>query len=327
MNVTKTFTAWHPENFVNNGSNWTNDERDKYSTLDCDSLMTLFYTELGVLAFLGIPVVIGNTLVILAVYQNHNLRTPPNYFIVSLAFADLMIGVTMAAQNVLLHGQGVITHKWACVVISVIAYNPIGASLSHLLAIGIDRYIAILHPLRYHQLITVSRVKVVIVIIWVYCFVTIAPIWFMTDSKANSCYELMIPIIRGPGIFITIVAFVVPLIIMVAIYARIFVIARHHLRRINPQSEDTQQQHYMKREVKAAITPCVVIGVMLFCWVPQFIVVVMDRYEVCANPQRFVSNLFMLINSGANPLIYARHNTEFRQAFRKSIQKIKASLC
>ena len=109
-------------------------------------------------------------------------------------------------------------------------------------------------------------------------------------------------------------------------YVRIFLAARYHLRRINPQTENTPQQHYIKRELKAAVTPCIVLGVMFICWIPQIIVMGMTRHELSAFRERFVADAFLLINSTINPLIYACHSKEFRQAFCKIIQKAKVKL-
>ncbi|KAL1449871.1 hypothetical protein WDU94_002343 [Cyamophila willieti] len=47
------------------------------------------------LGFLDIMVVVGNSLVILAVYLSSKLRSVTNLFIVSLAVADLMVGVAV----------------------------------------------------------------------------------------------------------------------------------------------------------------------------------------------------------------------------------------
>lgn len=50
---------------------------------------------LVVLAIVNVMVVLGNVLVILAVYHTSKLRNVTNMFIVSLAVADLMVGVAV----------------------------------------------------------------------------------------------------------------------------------------------------------------------------------------------------------------------------------------
>lgn len=48
-----------------------------------------------VLAIVNIMVIVGNVLVILAVYSTNKLRNVTNMFIVSLAVADLMVGMAV----------------------------------------------------------------------------------------------------------------------------------------------------------------------------------------------------------------------------------------
>jgi len=50
---------------------------------------------LNVLLFISLMVIVGNLLVIAAVYSSAKLRTVTNLFIVSLAFADLMVGLSV----------------------------------------------------------------------------------------------------------------------------------------------------------------------------------------------------------------------------------------
>ncbi|XP_049809377.1 octopamine receptor Oamb-like [Schistocerca serialis cubense] len=50
---------------------------------------------LGVLAIIDVMVVAGNCLVVAAVFLSHKLRSVTNLFIVSLAVADLLVGVAV----------------------------------------------------------------------------------------------------------------------------------------------------------------------------------------------------------------------------------------
>ena len=52
-------------------------------------------TTLVVLAIVDVMVILGNVLVILAVYHTTKLRNVTNMFIVSLAVADLLVGVAV----------------------------------------------------------------------------------------------------------------------------------------------------------------------------------------------------------------------------------------
>uniref|UniRef100_A0A182KCF4 G-protein coupled receptors family 1 profile domain-containing protein n=1 Tax=Anopheles christyi TaxID=43041 RepID=A0A182KCF4_9DIPT len=51
--------------------------------------------SLAVLAFINVLVIVGNCLVIAAVLSSHKLRSVTNFFIVSLAVADLLVGLAV----------------------------------------------------------------------------------------------------------------------------------------------------------------------------------------------------------------------------------------
>ena len=69
---------------------------------ECDSLIaSVEWTEprkillLAILIFIDILVIVGNTLVVAAVTSSHKLRSVTNFFIVSLAVADLLVGLAV----------------------------------------------------------------------------------------------------------------------------------------------------------------------------------------------------------------------------------------
>lgn len=66
-------------------------------TACADSLNTdsSHLVRLSILALINVMVIVGNCLVIAAVYYSSKLRSVTNFFIVSLAVADLMVGVAV----------------------------------------------------------------------------------------------------------------------------------------------------------------------------------------------------------------------------------------
>lgn len=66
---------------------------------ECIDLDSVKWTDpgniisLAILAFINVLVIVGNCLVIAAVFCSHKLRSVTNFFIVSLAVADLLVGL------------------------------------------------------------------------------------------------------------------------------------------------------------------------------------------------------------------------------------------
>lgn len=68
---------------------------------NCTDIDSVKWTEpgnllsLACLGFINVLVIVGNCLVIAAVFCSHKLRSVTNFFIVSLAVADLLVGLAV----------------------------------------------------------------------------------------------------------------------------------------------------------------------------------------------------------------------------------------
>ncbi|XP_028654846.1 trace amine-associated receptor 13c-like [Erpetoichthys calabaricus] len=122
------------------------------------------------------------------------------------------------------------------------------------------------------------------------------------------------------------ISFILPCTVMVSLYAKIFMVARRHLKIINLVNqptfkiEESQKKIPKKSERKAAKTLGIVIFVFLLCWVPFSLCSVINTYTDLAI-SNVIINFFtwlMYFNSGMNPIIYAL----FYPWFQKSIKII-----
>jgi NO-binding membrane sensor protein with MHYT domain len=112
-----------------------------------------YITTSTVLLSVLIPVIIiGNALVILAFGTTRRLRTTTNYFVVSLAFADMLVGGLSLPIFTIVINKGSIWQKenpevrlrWTAIdMITSIA------SIVNLMYISVDRYVCIQYPFRY----------------------------------------------------------------------------------------------------------------------------------------------------------------------------------
>ena len=70
-----------------------------YEGTDPEEIIFLVYYY-GSILFLTTLNLIGNSMVILSMFRHRNLRVPSNYFIFSLAWSDLLLGITYPIYNV-----------------------------------------------------------------------------------------------------------------------------------------------------------------------------------------------------------------------------------
>ncbi|CAG7827460.1 unnamed protein product [Allacma fusca] len=177
---------------------------------------------------------VGNVLVILSVFTYRPLRSAPNFFIVSLAVADMTVALLVLPLNVAYSILGrwvlgkIICEFW--LTSDVLCCT---ASILHLCAIAVDRYRAITDPVNYARKRTLQRVLVTIAIVWIMSFLISSPPilgwndWpaeFKEDTACTLTFE------QGYVIYSALGSFYIPLIVMTAVYIRIFIATRRRLR-------------------------------------------------------------------------------------------------
>ncbi|XP_053699064.1 octopamine receptor Oamb [Sabethes cyaneus] len=167
---------------------------------ECDSLIaSVEWTEpkkillLAILIFIDVLVIVGNTLVVAAVTSSHKLRSVTNFFIVSLAVADLLVGLavlpfsaTWEVFKVWIFGD-----VWCRVWLAVDVWMCT-ASILNLCAISLDRYVAVTRPVTYPSIMSTRRAKSLIAGLWVLSFVICFPPlvgWKEQKVKENLYYQ------------------------------------------------------------------------------------------------------------------------------------------
>ncbi|KAK4296886.1 hypothetical protein Pmani_030643 [Petrolisthes manimaculis] len=101
----------------------------------------------------AIVAVLGNALTITVFVLDRKLRRLTNYYIVSLALADLLVGV-LGIPFAILTSMGLPYQQWACLPMLSTLLILCTISIFCLVAVSVDRYWAILYPLRYSRVMT-----------------------------------------------------------------------------------------------------------------------------------------------------------------------------
>ncbi|GAB6031558.1 octopamine receptor [Chamberlinius hualienensis] len=273
---------------------------------------TLFLVfKICILGVIIVMAVFGNLLVIMSVIRHERLRIITNYFVVSLAFADLLVALLAMSFNasVVIHDRWIFGNTlcdfWnSCDVLFSTA------SILHLCCISVDRYYAIIRPLEYPLKMTGKRVFVMLVCVWVssgiISFIPIFMGWYTTDEWLSKQYQnpnvCEMVVNKTYCIISSSVSFWIPCVIMVFAYYRIFVEATRQEKMLyksytgpvmmqnknsipsddghittdmendaDPSTPTKRNINRMKRERKAAKTLGIIMGCFILCWLPFFL--------------------------------------------------------
>ncbi|XP_060895238.1 dopamine receptor D4b [Labrus mixtus] len=135
----------------------------------------------------------GNVLVCISVYMEKALKTTTNYFIVSLAFADLLLAVLVLPLFVYAEFQGGVwsLNMLLCDGLMTMDVMLCTASIFNLCAISVDRFIAVSIPLNYNRKHVDYRQIVLLSATWLLSLAVASPVVFginnVPDRDPTEC--------------------------------------------------------------------------------------------------------------------------------------------
>ncbi|XP_041815253.1 trace amine-associated receptor 1-like [Chelmon rostratus] len=259
-------------------------------------ICVLLYVFLG---SLSVVTVCGNLLVIISIIYFKQLHVPTNYLILSLAVADLLVGVLVFPSSM------------AVTVTSCLYHEGL-----------FYRYYAVCQPLTYKSKINNCVIGVMILVSWgISALIGIGIIiaGFSQGTCEDMCsVDVLMANTMGP-----VFSFYFPAIIMLCIYLKIFIVAQKQANSIqNATCQITKSGAAVsKMERKATKTLAIVMGVFLLCLTPYFLCIVFQPLAHVTPPVTVIETLnwLTLSNSMLNPFIYAFFYSWFRSAFRMII--------
>ncbi|XP_056323383.1 trace amine-associated receptor 13c-like [Danio aesculapii] len=266
-----------------------------------------------------------NLLVIISISHFKKLHTPTNMIILSLAVNDLLIGLIVMPIQAIKH----IETCWYfgqtfCGFYLILIGLIFSASLSNLVLIAVDRYVAVCHPLLYPQKITITNMLMSICLSWLYysAYNTAFVInngSFDISHRTNVCYGRCSVMVSFSWITTDLfMSFILPCFIMITLYSRIFYVVHQQVKVINSLMKGgkcvTEGSAKRKSESKAALTLGIIVSVYLLCYIPYYICTLFVNSSTTIT----VLSWAVCANSGVNPLVYAL----FYSSFKKTVKHI-----
>lgn len=258
-------------------------------------------------------IVVENLLVLIAVARNSKLHSAMYLFLGNLAASDLLAGVAFVA-NTLLSGPVTLSLtplQWFAREGS--AFITLSASVFSLLAIAIERHVAIAKVKLYGSDKS-CRMLMLIGASWLMSLILGGlPIlgWNCLD-RLEDC-STVLPLYAKQYVLCVVTIFSVILLAIVALYVRIyFVVRSSHADIAGPQT------------LALLKTVTIVLGVFIVCWLPAFSILLLDfTCPVRACPILYKAHYFFAfatLNSLLNPVIYTWCSRDLRREVLRPLQ-------
>ncbi|XP_039231495.1 neuropeptide SIFamide receptor [Drosophila yakuba] len=304
--------------------------------------MSMVYCVAYIVVFLvGL---IGNSFVIAVVLRAPRMRTVTNYFIVNLAIADILVIVFCLPATLI----GNIFVPWMlgwlmCKFVPYIQGVSVAASVYSLIAVSLDRFIAIWWPLKQ---MTKRRARIMIIGIWVIALVTTIP-WLLffdlvpaeevfSDALVSAysqpqflCQEVWPPGTDGNLYFLLanlVACYLLPMSLITLCYVLIWI--KVSTRSIPGESKDAQMDR-MQQKSKVKVIKMLVAVVILFVlsWLPLYVIFARIKFGSDISQEEFeilkkvmpVAQWLGSSNSCINPILYSV-NKKYRRGFAAIIK-------
>ncbi|XP_062609052.1 octopamine receptor Oamb-like [Saccostrea cucullata] len=289
---------------------------------------TIFF--LGVLSVAIIPFILtGNLLVLISLVKfKFRFRNVTNLFVGSLSVADCLLAVLTLPVYVAFYfdGDRLASIKYLCICKYSSVVCSMSASLTSLVAIAADRYIAIIHPLKYPSVMTRKKAFVVIFAIWIYNLsLFVLPFFVNNYSEETKECDFFKVLPKAYSMSSTFGAIFVCLASTLYMYIRIFVVAQKHRKRLDKYRKSTKSSldRKFEKDAKSAKTMALILFLFFLFWIPfmvagplKYLNLEKDLIESIKSMAVFIA----MCNSGVNPVVYCWMRKDFRAAFTALIK-------
>ncbi|XP_038062064.1 substance-P receptor-like [Patiria miniata] len=287
-------------------------------------LQVLFGVFFGLVTVLGIG---GNAIVCYIVLGHRRMRTVTNYFVVNLAVSDQLMAVMCV--NFTFYTTLYMTWPFGLVMCKAVSFFQsvsVSVSIFTLVAISMERYMAIIHPLRPR--LGSTGTLLVILFIWISSGALGLPTAIYStvylEDGMTYCSEEWGQ--RGNYSFATMVLqYFLPLGVLGMAYTRIGI--RIWARKTPGEVEANRDRRMTESKIRLVKMFAVIVFLFAICYLPIHtfnIVQDVHQYTVLCYP--YIRVIYVTViavamsNCVYNPFIYCWMNSKFRDGFKNVLR-------
>ena len=317
--------------------NYTHSEKPTGNVHTCsDSSFQTFkfsYDTIPAVIFV-IFILVINGGVILLITCHSSLRKASNIILASLAVSDFLVGFVGIPLLVTCSSA---THLTLVCNSSITFFEFMALStVLHIAVMTCDRYIYIMWALRYRDIVRRIRVLIVLAIVWIISLgqslVRLSWTWNVTVETAQEDFAASRKKETIYFVFNITVFFVIPLILMAALDARMLLLLRRQCQRIareNVPLEFIKHERRLQKRQRRAVLTCVMLLILyVIFWLPNFTLQLLMLYNQAHFPYELLLTVYYLrlCTPIFNPLAYTLRKQDLRRRVKSILYNIFPSL-
>ncbi|KAI8516119.1 PREDICTED: G-protein coupled receptor 54-like [Branchiostoma belcheri] len=278
---------------------------------------------------------VGNSLVIYIVARFSEMRTVTNYYIVNLAVTDLAFLVCCIPFTSINY----LTYRWIfgstmCTIVFYMIQVTVQSTCITLAVLSIDRYCAIVHPLRSINFRTRKVAAITSGCTWIGSFLLALPLGMSLQVQEVENYnfgrqEMCLEnwptqsARRSYMVYTFLITYVIPLVFCTISCSFIVQSILNRFSASHAQKADAHAR-------QARRTSCMVVGVVVlfaFCWLPNHIMNVWAVFHTDSHMKHIsettkwlktVALILCYSNSAVNPFVYTLLGENYRRCIKLS---------
>lgn len=265
--------------------------------------------------------VFGNSLVCLVIHRSRRTQSTTNYFVVSMACADLLISIGSSPFVLLQFTMG----KWTlgsamCKMVRYFQHLTPGVQIYVLLSICIDRFYTIVYPLSFK--VSREKAKKMIAASWIFEAAFVTPVFFFYGSSwDNHCNYFLPSSWEGTAYTVLhfLVGFVIPSVLIIFFYQKVV----KYIWRIGTDGRTVRRTMNIVPRTKVKTVKMFLILNLLFllAWLPFHAVQLWHPEERDYKKSSLVFAAITCIafsSSASKPTLYSIYNASFRRGMKET---------
>ena len=291
--------------------------------MSASSLSPSFLLSLAITDFiLGTLAVCGNLILLITILLDplRCLRTQTTYLIANLALSDFAIGTFIGYSSAFMEYSMYFYNtapNWINVAVNIGGGAALVTGIWTVIAMALDRYMAVTDPLHYSERVTGRRVLIFILLSWPVAL-TVPASFYPFAGQSWTAFLLVYSHTH----------FTVPVLLLFFVYFRIFrSLARRRceLIRLATSISTMTLRHTLERERKMALTTLTILVLFCVSFLPLSIKFQLLNFCKCSAFMPYkkldlIPHTFLYFSSLLDPFIYTWRVPKFRRSVRVCIR-------